>query len=305
MKYAACVVPAAPVYREATYKSELINQLLFGETVEILDAGDKFWVKVKGFLDGYEGWAARGQLEEIHKRYTPSRAAPMVKQPFTLLKVGGKSMIIPFGASLLGLGFGGGMKRVTSVNPSGEVTSETIAVNYMNYLQSMTKGVLSDTSGCIGNFNYTYKESLEKALFAKTPDVRTLTDAWLDAPYLWGGRTMMGVDCSGFAQTICKVMGIPIARDAHQQALQGEVVGFLQEAEPGDLAFFDDEEGKIIHVGILLNEHEIVHAAGGTGKVQIDKIDNEGIVRSDNGVRTHRLRIIKRYKRKSWTKVLR
>jgi len=68
----------------------------------------------------------------------------------------------------------------------------------------------------------------------------------------------------------------------------------LQEAEPGDLAFFDDEEGKIVHVGILLSEYEIVHAAAGAGKVRIDKIDNEGIVRGDTGIRTHRLRIIKR-----------
>jgi cell wall-associated NlpC family hydrolase len=122
-----------------------------------------------------------------------------------------------------------------------------------------------------------------------------LIGAWLDAPYLWGGRTVLGVDCSGFAQNIYKVMDIHIARDAHEQALQGHAVGFLQEAVPGDLAFFDDEEGKIIHVGILLSESEIVHAAGGTGKVQIDKIDNEGIVRSDNGQRTHKLRVIRRH----------
>ena len=81
-------------------------------------------------------------------------------------------------------------------------------------------------------------------------------------------------------------------RDAQQQATQGELVGFLQEAHCGDLAFFDNEEGEIIHVGILLNANKIIHAAG---KVRIDKIDNEGIVDADTGQRTQRLRIIKRY----------
>jgi gamma-D-glutamyl-L-lysine dipeptidyl-peptidase len=91
---------------------------------------------------------------------------------------------------------------------------------------------------------------------------------------------------------VYKFLNIALLRDAGQQATQGEVVNFLQEARCGDLAFFDDEEGKIIHVGILLNNYQIIHASS---RVRVDKIDNEGIINSDTGERAQRLRIIKRY----------
>jgi cell wall-associated NlpC family hydrolase len=121
--------------------------------------------------------------------------------------------------------------------------------------------------------------------------IRQLTYKFLNTPYLWGGKSVFGVDCSGFTQTIFKFLHIPLLRDAYQQATQGEAVGFLEETKTGDLAFFDNEEGKITHVGILLSANEIIHASV---KVRIDKIDNMGIVRSDNFQRTHHLRIIKR-----------
>ena len=103
---------------------------------------------------------------------------------------------------------------------------------------------------------------------------------------------MFGIDCSGFTQVIFKCLGIFLQRDAYQQASQGENIGFLAEVKCGDLAFFDNEEGKIIHVGLLLNEREIIHSSG---KVRIDNIDSQGIVNRDTNDRTHRLRIIKRY----------
>ena len=109
--------------------------------------------------------------------------------------------------------------------------------------------------------------------------------------YLWGGRSVYGIDCSGFVQTIFKMMNISLLRDAKDQATQGKEVPFLQAVEAGDVAFFDDAEGKITHVGILLNQHSIVHASG---NVRIDKIDTAGIIHSETGLRTHKLRIIKR-----------
>jgi hypothetical protein len=115
---------------------------------------------------------------------------------------------------------------------------------------------------------------------------------FLNTTYLWGGKSVFGIDCSGFAQSVYKLLGKQIRRNARDQVLSGELIGFLQEAVCGDLAFFDDEEGKIVHVGILLNTEEIIHASG---KVRIDKIDNMGIVNVDTGKRTHKLRVIKRY----------
>ncbi|WP_290791875.1 C40 family peptidase [Flavihumibacter sp. UBA7668] len=122
--------------------------------------------------------------------------------------------------------------------------------------------------------------------------VQELALQYLNSPYLWGGRTFAGIDCSGFAQMVYRQLGIHLLRDAYLQAGEGESVGFLQEVQPGDLAFFDEPDGRITHVGILLNDHEIIHASG---KVRIDDIDHEGIISRDQKRRTHRLRIIKRY----------
>ena len=115
---------------------------------------------------------------------------------------------------------------------------------------------------------------------------------YLNTSYLWGGRTLAGIDCSGFAQMVYRQLGIHLLRDAYLQAGEGHSIGFLQEARCGDLAFFDDADGRITHVGILLNDHEIIHASG---KVRIDDIDHQGIVSRDQQKRTHRLRVIKRY----------
>jgi len=125
---------------------------------------------------------------------------------------------------------------------------------------------------------------------AKT--IKQVAYKYLNTTYLWGGRSVFGIDCSGFAQAVFKALNIHLLRDASQQATQGELISFIQQARCGDLAFFDDDEGNIIHVGILLNEYEIIHSAG---KVRIDKIDSQGIINTDTGLRTSKLRIIKRY----------
>lgn len=128
----------------------------------------------------------------------------------------------------------------------------------------------------------------------KESDLRSVVMEYVNVPYLWGGKSKCGIDCSGFTQQVYKRFGIKLPRDAYQQAELGEVVGFLLEVQPGDLAFFDNEEGKITHVGIMLGTDEIIHASG---KVRIDKIDNQGIINTETLARTHKLRIIKRYKK--------
>jgi gamma-D-glutamyl-L-lysine dipeptidyl-peptidase len=122
--------------------------------------------------------------------------------------------------------------------------------------------------------------------------VRKISSTFINTPYLWGGRSVFGADCSGFVQTCFRYLGISLPRDASHQAMKGEQVGLLQEVKCGDLAFFDDPEGNIIHVGILLDESSIIHAYG---KVRVDDMDNEGIINTETGNRTHQLRLIRRF----------
>ena len=114
---------------------------------------------------------------------------------------------------------------------------------------------------------------------------------YLNVPYLWGGKSPFGIDCSGFTQMVYKLNGYKLLRDASQQANQGEALSFIEESEPGDLAFFDNEEGKITHVGIIMEDNYIIHAHG---KVRIDRLDHSGIFNYDVRNHTHKLRVIKR-----------
>ena len=122
-------------------------------------------------------------------------------------------------------------------------------------------------------------------------DIMDIMQPYINTPYLWGGKSIFGIDCSGFVQMVFKLFNVRLPRDAYQQAEIGEAIDFLAEAKLGDLAFFDNEQGKITHVGILLSPHQIIHASA---VVRIDPIDQAGIVSSTTGLRTHQLRTIRR-----------
>ena len=127
----------------------------------------------------------------------------------------------------------------------------------------------------------------------KKPKNQLVTTAfnYLNSPYLWGGKTPFGIDCSGFTQMVYKLNGYKLLRDASQQATQGEALSFIEESEPGDLAFFDNAEGNIVHVGIIMKDNYIIHAHG---KVRIDRLDHSGIYNVDKCMHTHKLRVIKK-----------
>ena len=144
----------------------------------------------------------------------------------------------------------------------------------------------------VGNYQLQVFEQFEAPAATGADKIILLAQQYLGASYLWGGKSNWGVDCSGLTQTVYKMAGLFLPRDAWQQAEKGEALGFLQEAQPGDLAFFDNAEGRITHVGIMLSPRQILHASA---QVRIDDIDSQGIIHSGTGHRTHRLRILKRY----------
>ncbi len=254
MDYAVVAVPAAPVRSKARHQREMVNQLLFGETVKVTKTKGDLWVKVRSLHDGYEGWMTNTLLQEISENDAKSNCEFVTTGMMNSIFIGERKLNIPIGSSLPGF------------------TEEKGKLDKWEY----------DFTG-----NYIKRGDMP-------PDansVQQLTAQWLNAPYMWGGRTIFGVDCSGFVQVNYKMMGIDLPRDAWQQAQQGKTVKKLKEAVCGDLAFFDDKE-EIVHVGILLTPDQIIHASG---RVRIDTIDKKGIINNDTGKRTHLLKSIKRY----------
>lgn len=253
MNFGVVIVPAAPVRRKARHQTEMTNQLLFGETVKVLKQRGSLWVKVRSLHDGYEGWMTNTLLQPISEELANTYCPFLAAGLFNTVKIGEMKMRVPMASSLPGFNEG-----------QGSVNSMTYHLD-ANYLKRDDQPI---------------SEGL----------IRQHTEQWLNVPYLWGGRTMFGVDCSGFVQVNFKMMGIDLPRDAWQQAQEGVQVRKLKQAICGDLAFFDDKE-EIVHVGILLNSEQIIHASG---KVRIDTIDKKGIINSETGKRSHSLRVIKR-----------
>ncbi len=255
MSFATCIVPVAPLRAESSHKSEMVSELLLGESGLVLEE-TKDHVKLRCLYDDYEGWCQRSQLF-ILDNVPPGLDQSLYVGDWTAkIMINGKPAYAVMGSPV----------------PAGQKAGIKIGPYHIEYDNTSTWHASKDI------FN-------PQALCAKAFQV-------LNTSYLWGGRSVFGIDCSGYTQLIFRFFNYKLLRDAHLQATQGEAIGFLQEAKCGDLAFFDNAEGKITHVGILLNDHEIIHSSG---KVRIDLIDNEGIINADTRERTHKLRVIKRY----------
>lgn len=240
---------------EPEHTSEMVSQLLFGECCIITIVEKSGWIKIVNKADACTGWCLQTHVVEIEDTQYYNGHNELTAGWINEIDYNGHMMQVPMGSSLTAMKNGHVFWRKHTVHFTGTTWNPAKAKRD-----------------------------------AKT--IKQQAFKFLNTTYLWGGRSVFGIDCSGFTQAVYQFFNIHLLRDAQQQATQGELVGFLQEARCGDLAFFDDAEGKIIHTGMLLNAHEIIHAAG---KVKIDKIDNAGIVDTDAGLRTYNLRIIKRY----------
>ncbi|WP_426274240.1 NlpC/P60 family protein [Chryseobacterium sp. S-02] len=230
-----CVVTVAPVRAEGSDKAEIVTEILFGESADILEV-NKNWTKIKMHYDEYEGWMDTKQIKPISDEDFARRKVTVVTEDFS-------SVLMNDGKTLLSIG--------------SEVEFPVVA----------------------SRRSHDVRESI--ALTAKE---------FLNVPYLWGGKSFFAVDCSGFTQLVYKVHNIKLPRDTYQQAEVGEALSFVEESRPGDLAFFENQEGKIIHVGIMLDSQKIIHASG---KVRIDTLDSTGIFNKELNKHTHKLRVIK------------
>ena len=254
MPYGICILNSIALRAEAQDSSEMVSQVLFGEAFEILEQKSN-WLKIILAFDGYEGWIDAKQQVNISKEI------------------------------------------FEKINNESQVLAADL-VNFLDFsdVEMMTLSLgahlpfYKDSKFNLSSVDYHY----EGAVINTSTKKESLVDyayMYLNAPYLWGGRTPFGIDCSGFTQMVYKLYGYPLSRDASQQAKQGEVLSFIEESEPGDLAFFDNEDGDIIHVGIILANHHIIHAHG---KVRIDRLDQSGIYNVDTNRHTHKLRVIKK-----------
>jgi hypothetical protein len=255
LKHGITALSTIPVRSSPTHRSEMVSQLLFGETYEILHTKEN-WLNIKCALDLYEGWIDAAQHTSLSEK--------------------------DFSAITL--------------------QSAGIAIDLFYSAASSDKSIALVTGSTLPYFDgINFKIGKEKFIYngqAMMPDqVRTVTMLekialrYLYAPYLWGGRSPLGIDCSGLVQVLYKCIGIALPRDAYQQADLGKPVNFAEEAILGDLAFFHNEEGKITHVGLILKDKKIIHSSA---MVRIDSFDHFGIFNADTNKYSHQLKIIKR-----------
>lgn len=250
-----------PVRAEAREGSEQLTQLLFSETVEVLEQQPRWW-RVRNDADRQEGWVDFKMItalsEQEAAQVAQSRQTARVVMPMAYAVSDNNGQTVPLTAgtvlpdyadgrfAILGVGF--------HIDPA-MVALQPIEMNATNLMNAVR--------------------------------------FFLNIPYLWGGKNAMGMDCSGFTQVIHSLFGHQLLRNASEQATQGEPVASLAAAQAGDLAFFDHEDGRISHVGILLDNERIIHCSG---RVKVEKTDNTGIYSTEQGgIYTHHLVSIRRY----------
>ena len=281
VEYAIAHCTVTPVRQEPSEGSEQLTQLLFGEVCEVLDRLPR-WTKIRSTLDGQEGWVDFKMLthvgDEANRREAKGEGVVYVPMAIATDMETSEELMLTLGTRLPNYAHG---------------TFEVLGKQYL-IAPNCVSG-LEDALRATGRSQDELQDA-PLALQARGEELCAIAQTLLNAPYLWGGKNAMGMDCSGFTQVVYATQGINLLRNAREQMTQGELVSSLAEAQPGDLAFFDhaDRDPKatnISHVGLLLSPTEIIHCSG---CVHIDTIDELGIHLPD-GELTHHLVQIKRY----------
>ncbi len=254
MKYGITTLSIVPLRKEAAHRSEMVSQVLFGETYEVVKEQGN-WLFIKCNYDNYEGWIDQNQHQEISDKDFNNISSN------------------DFGLAL------------------DLVSSATSSQNSIPIICGSSLPFFDGMNFKVGKEKFIYNGQAIQSEAKNTALFERVAMRYLNAPYLWGGRSPFGIDCSGFTQVVYKFTGIRLLRDAYQQAEQGALVNFIEEAQPGDLAFFNNEAGTIIHVGIILKDNRIIHSSG---RVRIDKIDHFGIYNTETKKYSHQLKVIKR-----------
>ncbi len=257
MTFGLCPLSIAPLRAEPSDKAEQVTQLVFGEGYAVLAETPK-WLHVRAAADGYEGWLdAKQHLSVPADWYAEFLAA--APHPRTL--------------------------DVVAVVSDDHTRLPVQLGSLLPFFDGMTLR--------LGPTRRLFYNGLATNPRQPAPDGLLLRAANLyrGAPYQWGGKSVFGLDCSGFTQQVFGLVGRQLPRDAGQQVHEGTEVHFATEARPGDLAFFDNAEGRIVHVGLVVGEGQILHASG---EVRLDALDHHGIFHAGRGEYSHRLRIIRR-----------
>ena len=251
-----CRLSVVPVRNAPDDASEMITQLLFGDHYNIVDRSDDGkWIKIHIAFDQYEGWIDTKQHFSISGQYYEllNHTEFKICTDFTAEILYKKQLIQILIGSVLPISSSELFKMEEQLAFKGEAKSMGQRLNF-DFLKHIA-------------FKYRY------------------------APYLWGGKTPFGIDCSGFTQQVFKICGYRLRRDASQQFAQGKTIAKFEECQPGDLAFFADDKGSIRHVGIVIEDRNILHASG---YVRIDRLEKDGIVHSSKNELSHKLAGIRR-----------
>lgn len=247
-----CLQSLIAVRANPSETAELVTQIVFGETYNNLKEEEN-WVQIETINDKYTGWIDKKLVVTLS-----NQEKDKLEKTNKLITTKALSFI------------------------KNKLNESTMPIVAGSEIYSTSENEMA-----IGDSKYAFNKN---DLIANT-SIDDFAKQFVNAPYLWGGKSYLGIDCSGLMQIIYKSQGILLPRDASEQAKIGNNISFTHEAKTGDLAFFDNADGNIIHVGMFLNEKTIIHASGW---VRIDPIDHQGIYKSEESKYSHRLRIIKR-----------